>query len=105
MIFITRNGHQFPIKIVKYAAHVLASMWKHKNLHELLKKDGYKETDFTTVAKQMGLKSQSSSPVNTLHRPRGDVNVKPSQHGPTMKSILLSISFFFSIFFKNKFHF
>lgn len=81
MIYITRNGQHFPIKIVKYAAHVLASMWKHKNLHDLLKKDGYKETDFTNVAKQMGLKSQSSSPANTLHRPRGDVNVKPSMSG------------------------
>ena len=86
MVFITRNGHHFPVKIVKYAAHVLASMWKHKNLHDLLKKDGYKETDFTSVAKQMGLKSQSSSPANTLHRPRGDVNVKPSH--PTAKSKL-----------------
>ena len=83
MVFITRNGSYFPIKIVKYAAHVLASMWKHKNLHDLLKKDGYKETDFTSVAKQMGLKSQSSSPANTLHRPRGDVNVKPSHHAPS----------------------
>ena len=54
-------------------------MWKHKNLHDLLKRDGYKETDFTSVAKQMGLKSQSSSPANTLHRPRGDVNNRPSQ--------------------------
>lgn len=61
-------------------------MWKHKNLHDLLKKDGYKETDFTSVAKKMGLKSQNSSPVNTLHRPRGDVNVKPSQHGQVQKS-------------------
>jgi hypothetical protein len=86
MVYITRNGHHFPIKIVKYAAHVLASMWKHKNLHELLKKDGYKETDFTSVAKQMGLKSQSSSPANTLHRPRGDVNVKPSHHALVSKS-------------------
>lgn len=68
MMFITRNAGHFQIKIVKYAAHVLASMWKHKNLHDLLKKDGYKETDFTSVAKQMGLKSQSSSPANTLHR-------------------------------------
>lgn len=68
MVFITRNTQHFQIKIVKYAAHVLASMWKHKNLHELLKKDGYKETDFTSVAKQMGIKSQSSSPANTLHR-------------------------------------
>ena len=68
MMFITRNAQYFPIKIVKYAAHVLASMWKHKNLHDLLKKDGYKETDFTSVAKQMGLKSSSSSPANTLHR-------------------------------------
>lgn len=85
MIYITRNGQHFPIKIVKYAAHVLASMWKHKNLHDLLKKDGYKETDFTNVAKQMGLKSQSTSPANTLHRPRGDVNVKPSMSGTTSK--------------------
>ncbi|RNA27387.1 catenin delta-2 [Brachionus plicatilis] len=85
MIYITRNGQHFPIKIVKYAAHVLASMWKHKNLHDLLKKDGYKETDFTNVAKQMGLKSQSTSPANTLHRPRGDVNMKPSMSGATSK--------------------
>lgn len=85
MVYITRNEPHFPIKIVKYAAHVLASMWKHKNLHDLLKKDGYKETDFTSVAKKMGLKSQNSSPVNTLHRPRGDVNVKPSQHGQVQK--------------------
>lgn len=68
MIFITRNGGHFQIKIVKYAAHVLATMWKHKNLNDMLRKDGYKETDFTSVAKQMGLKSQSSSPANTLHR-------------------------------------
>ncbi len=68
MMFITRNAQYFPIKIVKYAAHVLASMWKHKNLHDLLKKDGYKETDFTSVAKQMGLKSLNNSPANTLHR-------------------------------------
>lgn len=86
MVYITRNGQHFPIKIVKYAAHVLASMWKHKNLHDLLKKDGYKETDFTSVAKQMGLKSQSSSPANTLHRPRGDVNVKPSHASSSKKS-------------------
>lgn len=85
MVFITRNGQHFPIKIVKYAAHVLTTMWKHKHLHELLKRDGYKETDFTSVAKQMGLKSQSSSPANTLHRPRGDVNVKPS-HATSSKS-------------------
>ena len=65
-------------------------MWKHKNLHDLLKKDGYKETDFTSVAKQMGLKSQSSSPANTLHRPRGDVNVKPSHHGPSQKSLFFN---------------
>ena len=71
---------------------VLASMWKHKNLHDLLKKDGYKETDFTSVAKQMGLKSSSSSPANTLHRPRGDVNVKPSHHGGSQKSRNLFIN-------------
>ena len=80
MVYITRNAHYFPIKIVKYAAHVLTSMWKHKHLHEMLKRDGFKETDFTSVAKQMGLRSGQSSPVNTLHRPRGDVNSKPSQH-------------------------
>ncbi len=37
MTFITRNAAHFQIKIVKYAAHVLSAMWKHKNLHELLK--------------------------------------------------------------------
>ena len=68
---------------------VLVSMWKHKNLHDLLKKDGYKETDFTSVAKQMGLKSSNTSPANTLHRPRGDVNNKPSQASSSHKSKLL----------------
>ncbi len=85
MVYITRNGGHFPIKIVKYAAHVLASMWKHKNLHDLLKKDGYKETDFTSVAKQMGIKSSNTSPANTLHRPRGDVSNKTS-HPTAVKS-------------------
>ena len=62
------------------------SIWKHKNLHDFLKKDNFKEINYVGTAKQMGIKSQSSSPANTLHRPRGDVNSKPSLHGSTIKS-------------------
>lgn len=86
MIFVTQNAQLFPTKIVKYAAHVLFSIWKHKNLHDFLKKDNFKEINYIGTAKQMGIKSQSSSPANTLHRPRGDVNSKPSHHGSTIKS-------------------
>ena len=86
MVFITQNAQPFPPKVVKYAAHVLFSIWKHKNLHDFLKKDNFKEINYIGAAKQMGIKSQSSSPANTLHRPRGDVNSKPSLHGSTIKS-------------------
>jgi hypothetical protein len=86
MVFVTQNAQYFPNKIVKYAAHVLFSIWKHKNLHDFLKKDNFKEINYVGAAKQMGIKSQSSSPANTLHRPRGDINSKPSQHGSTIKS-------------------
>lgn len=87
MVFITRHSSQFPTKIVKYAAYVLTSMWKHKALHDLLKKDGYKENDFLAPAHSMGLKSINSSPVNTLHRPRGDIKSSNKQQKNLNNSI------------------
>jgi hypothetical protein len=62
------------------------SLWKHKNLHDLFKKDGYKESDYTSIAKQMGIKSQNPSPVNTLHRPRGDMGMKISYNSTASTS-------------------
>jgi hypothetical protein len=76
--------NKFVLQFCKF--QVLFSIWKHKNLHDFLRKDNFKEIHYVGAAKQMGIKSQSSSPANTLHRPRGDVNSKPSLHGSTVKA-------------------
>ncbi|CAF0821040.1 unnamed protein product [Didymodactylos carnosus] len=73
MIFIMNSKpHTFNSKVIKYTAHVLSTMWKHRSLHELYKKHGYKESDFIHH-RLLNSKSLTSSPQSTLHRPRGDL--------------------------------
>ncbi|CAF1062138.1 unnamed protein product [Adineta ricciae] len=59
-------------KVVKYTAHVLNTMYKHKSLHEFYKQNSYKENDFLQH-RSINSKSLTSSPQSTLHRPRGDM--------------------------------
>ena len=59
-------------KVIKYAAHVLNTMHKHKSLHEFYKQNGYKDNDFLHH-RSFNAKSLTSSPQSTLHRPRGDM--------------------------------
>lgn len=59
-------------KVVKYTAHVLNTMYKHKSLHDFYKQNGYKEHDFLNH-RSVNSKSLTSSPQSTLHRPRGDM--------------------------------
>ncbi|CAF0776557.1 unnamed protein product [Didymodactylos carnosus] len=93
MIFIMNSKpHTFNSKVIKYTAHVLSTMWKHRSLQELYKKHGYKESDFIHH-RLLNSKSLTSSPQSTLHRPRGDLGqptsylskgkqiVRPQKHG------------------------
>ena len=66
------KGHVYNAKVIKYTAHVLNTMYKHRSLHELYKQHGYKETDFMHC-RLLNSKSLTSSPQSTLHRPRGDM--------------------------------
>jgi hypothetical protein len=59
-------------KVIKYTAHVLNTMYKHRSLHEFYKQNGYKESDFIQH-RSLNSKSLASSPQSTLHRPRGDM--------------------------------
>ena len=59
-------------KVVKYTAHDLNTMYKHKSLHEFYKQNSYKENDFLQH-RSINSKSLTSSPQSTLHRPRGDM--------------------------------
>ena len=59
-------------KVIKYTAHVLNTMYKHRSLHEFYKQNGYKENDFMQH-RSLNSKSLASSPQSTLHRPRGDM--------------------------------
>jgi hypothetical protein len=59
-------------KVIKYTAHVLNTIYKHKTLHEFYKQNGYKENDFLHH-RSINSKSLTSSPQSTLHRPRGDM--------------------------------
>ena len=66
------KGHIYNAKVIKYTAHVLNTMYKHRSLHELYKQHGYKESDFIHH-RLINSKSLTSSPQSTLHRPRGDM--------------------------------
>ncbi|CAF1295395.1 unnamed protein product [Rotaria sp. Silwood1] len=66
------KGHIYNAKVIKYTAHVLNTMYKHRSLHELYKQHGYKESDFIHH-RLLNSKSLTSSPQSTLHRPRGDM--------------------------------
>jgi hypothetical protein len=66
------KGHIYNAKVIKYTAHVLNTMYKHRTLHELYKQHGYKEGDFIHH-RLLNSKSLTSSPQSTLHRPRGDM--------------------------------
>jgi hypothetical protein len=66
------KGHIYNAKVIKYTAHVLNTMYKHRGLHELYKQHGYKEGDFIHH-RLLNSKSLTSSPQSTLHRPRGDM--------------------------------
>lgn len=64
------KGHMYNAKVIKYTAHVLNTMYKHRTLHDLYKQHGYKESDFIHH-RLLNSKSLTSSPQSTLHRPRG----------------------------------
>ena len=64
--------HVYNAKVIRYTAHVLNTMYKHRSLHELYKQDGRKESDFIHH-KLLNLKPLTSSPQSTLDRPRGDM--------------------------------
>ncbi|CAF3131004.1 unnamed protein product [Rotaria socialis] len=66
------KGHVYNAKVIKYTAHVLNTMYKHRSLHELYKQHGYKESDFIHH-RLLNSKSLTSSPQSTLNRPRGDM--------------------------------
>ena len=66
------KGNIYNSKVIKYTAHVLSTMYKHKSLHEFYKQNGYKENDFL-YHRLLNSKSLTSSPQSTLHRPRGDM--------------------------------
>ena len=66
------KGHIYNAKVIKYTAHVLNTMYKHRSLHELYKQHGYKEIDFIHH-RLLNSKSLTSSPQSTLHRPRGNM--------------------------------
>ncbi|CAF1082343.1 unnamed protein product [Adineta steineri] len=66
------KGHVYNAKVIKYTAHVLNTMYKHRSLHDLYKQHGYKESDFIHH-RLLNSKSLTSSPQSTLHRPRGDM--------------------------------
>jgi len=66
------KGNTYNTKVIKYTAHVLNTMYKHKSLHEFYKQNGYKENDFIHH-RSINSKSLTSSPQSTLHRPRGDM--------------------------------
>jgi hypothetical protein len=66
------KGHIYNAKVIKYTAHVLNTMYKHRTLHDLYKQHGYKEGDFIHH-RLLNSKSLTSSPQSTLHRPRGDM--------------------------------
>ncbi|CAF0751501.1 unnamed protein product [Rotaria sordida] len=66
------KNNTYNSKVIKYTAHVLNTMYKHKTLHEFYKQNGYKENDFLNH-RLLNSKSLTSSPQSTLHRPRGDM--------------------------------
>lgn len=72
-------------KVVKYAAHVLNTMYQHRSLHEFYKKNGFKENDFVNH-RNSNSKSLTSSPHSTLHRPRADMG-QPSHFAGKGKQI------------------
>lgn len=69
---LNAKPNSYNSKVIKYAAHVLNTMHKHKNLHDFYKQNGYKENDFLHH-RSFNSKSLTSSPQSTLHRPRGDM--------------------------------
>lgn len=69
---LNAKGGIYNTKVIKYTAHVLNTMYKHKSLHEFYKQNGYKENDFLHH-RSINSKSLTSSPQSTLHRPRGDM--------------------------------
>jgi len=69
---LNSKANTFNSKVIKYTAHVMNTMSKHKNLHEFYKQNGYKENDFLNH-RSYNSKSLTSSPQSTLHRPRGDM--------------------------------
>ena len=79
------KGHFYNAKVMKYTAHVLNTMYKHRTLHELYKQHGYKESDFLHH-RLLNSKSNASSPQSTLHRPRGDMG-QPSDFTSKGKQI------------------
>jgi len=66
------KANMYNSKVLKYTAHVLNTMYKHKSLHEFYKQNSCKENDFL-YHRSMNSKSLTSSPQSTLHRPRGDM--------------------------------
>ena len=66
------KGHIYNAKVIKYTAHVLNTMYKHRTLHELYKQHGYKEGKYKNH-RLVNSKSLTSRPQSTLHRPRGDM--------------------------------
>jgi hypothetical protein len=74
---INTKGSISSSKVMKYTAHVLNTMYKHRSLHEFYKQHGWKENDFIHH-RLLPSKSLASSPQSTLHRPRGDMG-QPTQ--------------------------
>ena len=69
---LSAKGSIYSSKVMKYTAHVLTTLYKHRSLHDFLKQNGYKEHDFVQH-RSFNSKSLTSSPQSTLHRPRGDM--------------------------------
>ena len=98
------KGHMYNAKVIKYTAHVLNTMYKHRSLHELYKQHGYKESDFIHH-RLLNSKSLTSSPQSTLHRPRGDMGqpthftskgkqiTRPQRECISLRSIIRLINF------------
>ncbi|KAL7669035.1 hypothetical protein ACOME3_009707 [Neoechinorhynchus agilis] len=63
LLGMLRSPHLYSIKLLSSCAHLLNTMWRHKQLHELYKKMGYSSSDFTSHQKLLYHLASSSTGV------------------------------------------
>ena len=62
LLMISKNRDKYCARVIKFASHLLFTMWQHQELREVYKKHGWKEQDFVTKIIS-SIPSTSSNPA------------------------------------------